>query len=155
MKRAFCLRVSATAARSATACFSRHPRDLGAGLSEKGRAKNRLTGIRTRARNSRIGCRQYGTWMCSFQGAHMTCHYLAVPGALAASAVGGVAAAIFRAQKRGRGAREGLPPPAPAPGIVRGFIGKRPSRCNFLRASLRARRTASAFSRTLLSEGFS
>ena len=38
-----------------------------------------------------------------------------------------------------------------APGITRGFIGSRPSRCNFLRA----RRMASAFSRTLFSEGFS
>jgi hypothetical protein len=36
-----------------------------------------------------------------------------------------------------------------------GFIGSRPSRCNFLRASFRARRMASAFSRTLLSDGFS
>jgi hypothetical protein len=48
MKRAFCLRVSAAAARRAATCFERHPRDLGAGFSEKGRAKNRLTGIRTR-----------------------------------------------------------------------------------------------------------
>ena len=63
-------------------------------------------------------------------------------------------AAIFRVQKR-RGARAGPLRPGPAPGIVRGFIGNRPSRCNFLRASLRARRTASAFSRTLFSEGFS
>jgi hypothetical protein len=39
MKRAFYLRVSATAAQSATACFSRHPRDLGVGLSEKGEPK--------------------------------------------------------------------------------------------------------------------
>ena len=67
---------------------------------------------------------------------------------------GEVAVAIFRAQKR-RGARAGPLRPGPAPGIVRGFIGNRPSRCNFLRASLRARRMASAFSRTLLSEGFS
>ena len=36
-----------------------------------------------------------------------------------------------------------------------GFIGSRPSRCIFLRASLRARRTASAFSRARFSEGFS
>jgi hypothetical protein len=48
MKKAFCLRVSTTAARCAAACFSRHLRDLGAGLREKGRARNRLTGIRTR-----------------------------------------------------------------------------------------------------------
>jgi hypothetical protein len=53
-----------------------------------------------------------------------------------------------------RGARGGPPLPG-APGITRGFIGSRPSRCNFLRASLRARRMASAFSRTLFSEGFS
>jgi hypothetical protein len=32
-----------------------------------------------------------------------------------------------------------------------GFIGSRPSRCSFLRASLRARRTASAFSRAFFS----
>jgi hypothetical protein len=42
----------------------------------------------------------------------------------------------------------------PAP-VARGFIGSSPSRCNFLRASLRARRTASARSRTLFSDGFS
>ena len=36
-----------------------------------------------------------------------------------------------------------------------GFIGNNPSRCNFLRASLRARRTASAFSRARFSDGFS
>jgi hypothetical protein len=48
MKKAFCLRVSTPAARCAAACFSRHLRDLGAGLREKGRARNRLTGIRTR-----------------------------------------------------------------------------------------------------------
>jgi hypothetical protein len=48
MKIAFCLRVSATAARRAAVGFSRHLRDLGAGLREKGRARNRLTGIRTR-----------------------------------------------------------------------------------------------------------
>src|ERR1035437_2714309 len=43
----------------------------------------------------------------------------------------------LRDQKRG--ARSGPPLPG-APGITRGFIGSRPSRCNFLRASLRARR---------------
>jgi hypothetical protein len=59
---------------------------------------------------------------------------------------------LFRDQKRG--ARAGPPLPG-VPGITRGFIGSRPSRCSFLRASLRARRMASAFSRTLLSEGFS
>ena len=48
MKIAFCLRVSATAAQYAAAGFSRHLRDLGAGLRGKGRARNRLTGIRTR-----------------------------------------------------------------------------------------------------------
>ena len=53
-----------------------------------------------------------------------------------------------------RGARGGPPLPG-APMITRGFIGNRPSRCNFLRASLRARRTASAFSRAFFSEGFS
>jgi hypothetical protein len=63
---------------------------------------------------------------------------------------------IFRDQKRRGGAdRAGPPRPGAPAGIVRGFIGNRPSRCNFLRASLRARRMASAFSRTLLSEGFS
>ena len=36
-----------------------------------------------------------------------------------------------------------------------GFDGNRPSRCRRLRASLRARRIASAFSRAFLSEGFS
>ena len=44
MKIAFCLRISATAARNAAVGFSRHLRDLGAGLREKGRARNRLTG---------------------------------------------------------------------------------------------------------------
>jgi hypothetical protein len=48
MKITFCLRVSATAARCAAVGFSRHLRDLGAGLREKGRVRNRLTGIRTR-----------------------------------------------------------------------------------------------------------
>ena len=46
-------------------------------------------------------------------------------------------------------------PGPPAPGTTRGFIGSRPSRCIFLRASLRARRIASAFSRAFFSEGFS
>ena len=46
-------------------------------------------------------------------------------------------------------------PPGPAPNTGFGFIGNSPSRCNFLRASLRARRTASAFSRAFFSEGFS
>src|ERR1700687_5989885 len=45
--------------------------------------------------------------------------------------------------------------PGPAPNTDFGFIGSRPSRCSFLRASLRARRTASAFSRAFFSEGFS
>ena len=44
MKIAFCLRISATEARNAAVGFSRHLRDLGAGLREKGRARNRLTG---------------------------------------------------------------------------------------------------------------
>jgi len=44
---------------------------------------------------------------------------------------------------------------AGVPGMTLGFIGSRPSRYNFFRASLRARRMASAFSRTFLSEGFS
>jgi hypothetical protein len=48
MKITFYLRVSTPAARCAAACFSRHLRDLGAGSREKGRARNRLTGIRTR-----------------------------------------------------------------------------------------------------------
>jgi hypothetical protein len=57
-------------------------------------------------------------------------------------------------QKLGRrGARPG-PAPGP-PGVGRGFIGSRPSRCMRLRASLRARRIASAFSRAFFSEGFS
>ena len=61
----------------------------------------------------------------------------------------------LRDQKRGgRGVRAGPPLPG-APATGRGFIGNRPSRCNFLRASLRARRMASAFSRTLRSDGFS
>ena len=45
--------------------------------------------------------------------------------------------------------------PGPAPNTGFGFIGSKPSRCSFLRASLRARRTASAFSRAFFSEGFS
>ncbi|MFY9769524.1 MAG: hypothetical protein WBG18_07955 [Xanthobacteraceae bacterium] len=36
MKKTFYLRISATAARRAAACFLRHLRDLGAGLIEKG-----------------------------------------------------------------------------------------------------------------------
>jgi hypothetical protein len=71
------------------------------------------------------------------------------------SKVGGNMSEPFRDQKRGgRGARTGPPLPS-APRTGRGFIGNKPSRCNFLRASLRARRMASAFSLTLLSEGFS
>ena len=58
----------------------------------------------------------------------------------------------YEAQKLGRrGARAG--PPGPVVGF--GFIGNRPSRCMRLRASLRARRTASAFSRAFFSDGFS
>src|SRR6202158_4979491 len=69
-----------------------------------------------------------------------------------------------KAQRGPRGPAPGPPrpppgPPRPAPGPAPntgfGFIGNRPSRCNFLRASLRARRTASAFSRAFFSEGFS
>src|SRR5271155_73337 len=46
-----------------------------------------------------------------------------------------------------RGVRGGpdLPPPGPPVVTGLGFIGNRPSRCNRLRASLRARRIASAF----------
>jgi hypothetical protein len=36
MKKTFYLRISATAARRAAACFLRHLRDQGAGLIEKG-----------------------------------------------------------------------------------------------------------------------
>jgi len=47
-------------------------------------------------------------------------------------------------------------PRGPRVGISTFFgIGSRPSRCSFLRCSLRARRTASAFSRAFFSEGFS
>src|SRR5262249_25928027 len=53
-----------------------------------------------------------------------------------------------------RGERAGRPLPT-VPWITRGLIGSRPSRCSFLRASLRARRTGSAFSRTLFSGGLS
>ena len=56
--------------------------------------------------------------------------------------------------RRGRPSRRSAPPPGP-PATTRGFIGSRPSRCIFLRASLRARRIASAFSRAFFSEGFS
>ena len=42
-----------------------------------------------------------------------------------------------------------------AKGSYFGFAGSKPSRCNRLRASLRARRTASAFSRAFFSDGFS
>src|ERR1700722_18687519 len=52
-------------------------------------------------------------------------------------------------QRRGPAAERG----APSTGF--GFIGNRPSRCARLRASLRARRMASAFSRAFFSEGFS
>jgi hypothetical protein len=54
-----------------------------------------------------------------------------------------------------RGARGGpdLPPAAAPTGF--GFIGNKPSRCRRLRASLRARRIASAFSLAFLSDGFS
>jgi hypothetical protein len=45
--------------------------------------------------------------------------------------------------------------PHRATGRGLGFIGNSPSRCSFLRASLRARRRASAFSRARFSEGFS
>jgi hypothetical protein len=52
-----------------------------------------------------------------------------------------LAVRVFQDQKRGM--RAGPPLPG-APGITRGFIGSRPSRCSSLRASLRARRIASA-----------
>jgi hypothetical protein len=52
-----------------------------------------------------------------------------------------LAVRVFQDQKRGMRARPPLPG---APGITRGFIGSRPSRCSSLRASLRARRIASA-----------
>ena len=45
-------------------------------------------------------------------------------------------------------------PPLPEiPRTIRGFIGSRPSRCIFFRASFRARRIASAFSRIFLFRG--
>jgi len=62
---------------------------------------------------------------------------------------------VRRNQKRGGRGERTRPALPGAPGTGRGFIGNRPSRCSFLRASLRARRIASAFSRTLRSEGFS
>src|SRR6516164_378203 len=53
-----------------------------------------------------------------------------------------------------RGVRDGPTLPV-TPATSRVLVGgSKPSRCNFLRASFRARRTASAFSRTFLSEGF-
>ena len=71
----------------------------------------------------------------------------------------GVAAVVARASRgqfvvyfngqlrdQKRGLRAG--PPLPTPGTTLGFMGSKPSCCNFLRASLRARRMASAFSRT-------
>src|SRR3954470_22398552 len=76
----------------------------------------------------------------------------------------GVYSAGKEVQRGPRGPAPGppRPPPAPprsapgpAPNTGFGFIGSRPSRCSFLRASLRARRTASAFSRAFFSEGFS
>src|ERR1700722_4926151 len=60
-----------------------------------------------------------------------------------------------------RGVRAGpaadRPPPGPPgpPVVGFGFIGNKPSRCNRLRASLRARRIPFAFSRAFFSEGFS
>jgi hypothetical protein len=67
-----------------------------------------------------------------------------------------------KAQRGPRGPAPPRPPPGPprsapgpAPNTGFGFIGSRPSLCSFLRASLRARRTASAFSRAFFSEGFS
>ena len=44
MKKAFYLRVSVAAARRAAACFERHPRDLGAGLCEKGASQKPFDG---------------------------------------------------------------------------------------------------------------
>jgi hypothetical protein len=71
MKKAFCLRVSTTAARCAAACFSRHLRDLGAGLRKKTASQKPFDGDPyTRARGGRIGQVLYGTGMCSFQGEH-------------------------------------------------------------------------------------
>ena len=65
----------------------------------------------------------------------------------------------WNAGRRRRGAAgrtRGAPGrPAPAAATGRGFEGSRPSRCMRLRISLRARRTASAFSRAFFSEGFS
>jgi hypothetical protein len=48
MKKAFCLRVSTTAARCAAACFFKTPARSRCRLKGKGRARHRLTGIRTR-----------------------------------------------------------------------------------------------------------
>jgi hypothetical protein len=62
------------------------------------------------------------------------------------------------AQRGGRGAgAPGPPRPGGPPARSSGFglPGKRPSRCARLRASLRARRMASAFSRAFFSEVFS
>ncbi len=44
MKKAFYLRVSVAAARRAATCFERHPRDLGAGLGEKGASQKPFDG---------------------------------------------------------------------------------------------------------------
>ena len=64
---------------------------------------------------------------------------------------------LFQPNRGARGAPDLPPGPAPGPPgpVGLGFIGNNPSLCNFLRASLRARRIASAFSRAFRSEGFS
>ena len=49
----------------------------------------------------------------------------------------------------------GRPPGRAGARTTLGVEGRRPSRCILLRISLRARRTASAFSRARLSQGFS
>ena len=44
MKKALYLRVSTAAAQRAATCFERHPRDLGAGLCEKGASQKPFDG---------------------------------------------------------------------------------------------------------------
>ena len=83
-------------------------------------------------------------------------HIQSKPGSLEARATATEAAAATAETRRAATATAAArTASAAAPGTTRGFIGSRPSRCIFLRASLRARRIASAFSRAFFSEGFS
>ena len=98
-----------------------------------------------------------GTWVCWRARPAQTTTRAHRPASSDSNPAGSFSAARAdpRRDRHGRHRDRRARRPGPAPNTGFGFIGNRPSRCNFLRASLRARRTASAFSRAFFSEGFS